>query len=49
LVSKLLNYLFREIVSLKDDTPEYQKKLLTVKFSGKKSGGGGGGGGGGYN
>jgi hypothetical protein len=45
LVSKLFNYLFREIVTLKEDTPEYQKKLLTVKFSGKKPGGGGGGGG----
>ncbi len=44
LIKNLLNNLFREKVDLKEDTPEYQKKLLTVNFKGKKNSGKGGGG-----
>ena len=44
MIKNLLNNLFREKVDLKEDTPEYQKKLLTVNFKGKKNSGKGGGG-----
>ena len=43
LVKNLLNNLFREKIDYREDTPEYQKKLLTVNFKGKKGSGGGGG------
>ena len=36
LVKNLLNNLFREKIDYREDTPEYQKKLLTVNFKGKK-------------
>jgi len=45
LVKNLLNSLFREKIDLREDTPEYQKKLLTVNFKGRKNSGNGGGGG----
>lgn len=44
LVKNLFNNLFKEKVSYKEDTPEYQKKLLTVNFKGKNGSGGTGGG-----